>query len=84
MIKTPERSPYNKTPKQLDARKVKSKAKPGMHPDGEGLYLRISKAGSKSWALRFMMDKKATEMGLDYSGNISKQDLITLIKSETK
>lgn len=39
-------------------------AKPGMHADGAGLYLNVGPNGSKGWVLRYMLDKKAHEMGL--------------------
>jgi integrase len=35
-----------------------------MYADGAGLYLRVARAGGKSWVLRFMLDGKAREMGL--------------------
>lgn len=36
----------------------------GLHSDGGGLYLRVSKASTKSWVFRFMLNGKAREMGL--------------------
>ena len=45
--------------------------KEGYHPDGDGLYLQVSATGAKSWILRYMLNKRAREMGLgtisDYS-----------------
>jgi integrase len=38
--------------------------KPGMHPDGGGLYLQITRKGVKSWTFRFMRDGKERYMGL--------------------
>lgn len=38
--------------------------KPGMYPDGAGLYLLVGPSGAKSWIYRFMLDGKAREMGL--------------------
>lgn len=38
--------------------------KPGLHADGGGLYLQITKAGNKSWLFRYMQDGKAYGMGL--------------------
>jgi integrase len=43
---------------------VEKETKPGMHPDGGGLYLLVSESGSKSWIYRFMLNGKAREMGL--------------------
>lgn len=37
---------------------------PGYHRDGGRPYLRASDSGSKSWLFRFMMAKRAREMGL--------------------
>ncbi len=38
--------------------------KPGYYCDGAGLYLQIAKGGSKSWVLRYTVDRKPREMGL--------------------
>jgi Arm DNA-binding domain/Phage integrase central domain len=35
-----------------------------MYADGEGLYLRVARTGSKSWVLRYMLDGRARAMGL--------------------
>ena len=43
---------------------VKSAKKPGLYGDGNGLYLQISRFGTKAWLYRFMMDGKARKMGL--------------------
>ncbi|MFS0754594.1 integrase arm-type DNA-binding domain-containing protein [Noviherbaspirillum sp. 1P10PC] len=48
----------------LTAVAVNAKRDPGYYPDGNGLYLQISASGSKSWVLRFSLNKKAREMGL--------------------
>lgn len=39
-------------------------ARPGNYIDGNGLYLQVSKAGSKSWIFRFQLNGKRREMGL--------------------
>lgn len=39
-------------------------AKPGMHADGNGLYLSVKPSGSRSWVFRFQMDRRRQEMGL--------------------
>jgi integrase len=56
----------------LTARKVATVTKPGLHADGGGLYLRVSRGGAKSWCLRYMLQGKAREMGL---GGLSKVSL---------
>lgn len=48
----------------LTFKQVEKETKPGYHFDGAGLYLQISKGGSKSWILRYVLDGKAREMGL--------------------
>ena len=37
---------------------------PGLIADGGGLYLQISRSGSKSWVFRFMLNRRSREMGL--------------------
>ena len=57
----------HRTYHRLNARRVATLAAqriPGMHPDGDGLYLAISKAGVPSWSFRYMIGGKAREMGL--------------------
>ncbi len=49
---------------RLSAMAVERASKPGLYPDGAGLYLRVSRNRSKSWAFRFMLKGKAREMGL--------------------
>ena len=48
----------------LTAVGINAKKEPGYYPDGNGLYLQVSTGGSKSWVLRFSLNKKAREMGL--------------------
>ncbi len=43
---------------------IKNSMAPGLYPDGDGLYLQVSKAGSKSWLFRFMLRGKARHMGM--------------------
>lgn len=45
----------------LDVGKVE---KPGYYCDGAGLYLQVSKTGSKSWIMRYTLAGKPCEMGL--------------------
>jgi len=49
---------------KLTALKVNRDLKPGMYPDGAGLYLQVTGAGAKSWIYRFSLHGKAREMGL--------------------
>jgi hypothetical protein len=49
---------------RLSAVGIKALKEPGYHSDGDGLYLQISATGSKSWIYRYMLNKRAREMGL--------------------
>jgi integrase len=49
---------------RLTALAVTRASKPGLYADGAGLYLRVSRNGSKSWAFRFTLRGKPREMGL--------------------
>ena len=57
---------------------VKALDKPGMHADGDGLYLNITKAGTKSWIFRYQLHGRRREMGL---GSLSQ---ITLKEAREK
>jgi integrase len=47
---------------------------PGLHPDGNGLYLRVKVDGRKTWVFRFMLHGKAREMGLGALNALSLAD----------
>ncbi|WP_104657853.1 tyrosine-type recombinase/integrase [Ralstonia insidiosa] len=49
---------------RLNALRVAKEVAPGYHADGGGLYLQISQSGSRSWIYRYMLAKRAREMGL--------------------
>ena len=50
---------------RLTALKVEAKElAPGMYPDGNGLYLRVTPKGARNWVLRYMLDRKPRWMGL--------------------
>jgi integrase len=49
--------------KRLSALAVAHANKPGLYPDGAGLYLRVGRGGAKSWVFRFMLNGRAREMG---------------------
>jgi integrase len=44
--------------------KIKAIKKPGVYADGDGLYLRMHAAGSKSWFFIYTRDGKRRELGL--------------------
>lgn len=48
--------------------------RPGLHPDGGGLYLQITETGAKSWLFRFMLNGRARAMGLGAFANVSLAD----------
>lgn len=50
--------------KRLTAKTVEKTKKPGYYADGAGLYLQVSRGGSKSWIFRYMLNGRAREMGL--------------------
>ena len=49
---------------RLSAAKVKAIEKPGMHGDGNGLYLRVTGSGSRSWMQRIVIHGRRRDMGL--------------------
>jgi integrase len=48
----------------LSAAKVKAIKTPGDYLDGRGLYLQVRSETSKSWLLKYSINKRAREMGL--------------------
>jgi integrase len=48
----------------LSAAKVRALKLPGDYLDGRGLYLQVRSETSKSWLLKYALDKKTREMGL--------------------
>lgn len=49
---------------KLTMTKVEAITKPGKTSDGDGLYLNVSKAGTKSWVFVYIRHKHRREMGL--------------------
>ena len=51
---------------RLTALSVTKKKEKGLYPDGGGLYLQVSEAGTKSWIFRYRMNGRTTprDMGL--------------------
>lgn len=48
---------------RLTALKVDKAKRPGMYADGGGLYLRVTKEGTKNWVYRFMLNGRPRWMG---------------------
>ena len=53
-----------RTVERLNSLSIGRIESPGLHPDGKGLYLRVTKESTKSWVYRFMLDGRARYMGL--------------------
>ncbi|USX25765.1 integrase arm-type DNA-binding domain-containing protein [Oxalobacteraceae bacterium OTU3CINTB1] len=53
-----------KTVEKLSPLAVSKMKEPGYYGDGAGLWLQVSKSGSKSWIFRFTFGGKQREMGL--------------------
>lgn len=53
-----------RTINRLTARSVAALTRPGMHSDGGGLYLRVTKAGSRQWVYVYRWHGRRREMGL--------------------
>ncbi len=49
---------------ELTAIRVNKLNEPGFYADGNGLYLKVNKAGSKQWIQRIMINGKRTDLGL--------------------
>ncbi len=49
---------------KLTAAKAKSLTKPGLHGDGEGLYLNVTRSGSRSWVQRITIEGRRRDIGL--------------------
>ena len=56
---------------KLTALQVNKLSKPGLHGDGGGLTLQITKTGAKSWLFRYMLNGKAFGMGLGPTHTVS-------------
>jgi integrase len=56
---------------RLSALQVTKITKPGLYGDGGGLTLQVTKTGSKSWLLRFMIAGKPYGMGLGPTHTVS-------------
>jgi len=54
----------NRQGAKLSATAVNAASKPGLYGDGHGLYLQVSKYGTKSWVFRYMINGVARKMGM--------------------
>ena len=69
---------------KLTAVKAAKARGPATLHDGGGLYLRVSKTGSKSWVFRFQIDGKRRDMGLGGFPDISLADARALAAEHRK
>jgi integrase len=60
--------------KKLSASEVKSMTKPGLHGDGDGLYLQVRGPEVKSWIFRWERDGKQRSMGLGSAFTVTLAD----------
>ena len=49
---------------KLTALEVEKQQSPGRYADGNGLYLEVTKAGTKTWLFRYQLNGKRTQLGL--------------------
>lgn len=56
---------------RLNAKRVANEAKPGLHGDGGGLYLRVSPSGGKSWILRTTVHGHRRDLGIGSASLVS-------------
>ncbi|WP_380875671.1 integrase [Sphingomonas sp. DBB INV C78] len=60
-----------RTTNRLTARGVATIKAPGMHADGDGLYLKVRSSGTRSWVFVFQRRCKRHEMGLGPLSRVS-------------
>ena len=56
---------------KLSAKRVENGRKPGRYGDGGGLWLQVSRYGTKAWLLRYTISGKPREMGMGPIGTIT-------------
>src|SRR5579871_2289495 len=56
---------------RLNALSASGNRSPGFHCDGGGLYLQVTRDGARTWVFRFMLNRKAREMGLGSLRDVS-------------
>ena len=59
---------------KLSAQKVSKETRPGYYGDGAGLWLQVSRTGTKSWLFRYTFNGKQREMGLGAVHTVSLAD----------
>jgi integrase len=56
---------------RLNAISASNNKKPGLYPDGAGLYLRVKQSGARSWIFRYMHQRKPRYLGLGSASSVS-------------
>ena len=56
--------PGKRLHQRLSPLEVKNLKQPGFYADGDGLYLKVTPKGNKTWHFRFKLAKRPREMGL--------------------
>jgi len=56
---------------RLTGRQVRDETEPGFYPDGNRLYMQISRWGTKSWVFRYTFDGRPRYMGLGSLNNVT-------------
>jgi integrase len=56
---------------KFSARSATTMSIPGVHGDGNGLYLRVTPEGTRSWVFRYMINGRARSMGLGAHADVS-------------
>jgi len=59
---------------KLSPRKISSLKKTGLYGDGMGLWLKVTKSGTKSWIFRYSRNKKTYDIGLGSILTVSLSD----------
>lgn len=59
---------------RLTEQAIKSISAPGLHADGDGLFLQIGASGARSWIFRFSIHGKARDMGLGSARTVTLAD----------
>lgn len=57
--------------KRLTAATIRNLSKPGLHADGNGLYLKVDKSGAKRWIQRIVVNRRRRDIGLGGIGTVS-------------
>ena len=67
---------------KLKDSQIKSFSKPGRYSDGDGLYISVSKSGSRSWVFMYNKRGRRREMGLGSYGSGAAQ--VSLAQARVK